>query len=392
VRAFEAQVREAIVKGVAWLERQQKPDGTWGPYMSEAHAFGQTALCLQTLATCGQPARDKHIVAGQRVLDRELEGRLRVVEWHGAHGSIITYSAAAVVLCYEALYGGVARAPGVAPQAGALPPCRLPKLARRDVTAIAEWLVGSRKPGGWRYPYENPEGRTDLSNTVYALLALRAAERCGVDPPLGLYASMARTLRELQAPTGPRVPRWLPNAGHVPWVASSDPFAQAGEDEARGWAYLPTRTDWTGSMTSAGVAALALVRDRLLEAKALAPSERQGIDAALLSGVAWLGANFDVRANPGAGKTTWHYYHLYGLERAGALTGLGNFGRHDWYREGAAVLLAQQAADGGWPAAARGEAWEAFQPAVVQTCFALLFLQRGTVPPSVPLGSTLTSR
>ena len=38
----------------------------------------------------------------------------------------------------------------------------------------------------------------------------------------------------------------------------------------------------------------------------------------------------------------WKYYYLYGLERAGRLTGQRFFGNHDWYREGAEELVHDQ--------------------------------------------------
>jgi hypothetical protein len=47
-------------------------------------------------------------------------------------------------------------------------------------------------------------------------------------------------------------------------------------------------------------------------------------------------------------------------------------GKHDWYEEGAQHLLGAQSGDGSWSAG--GES------ALVNTCFALLFLKRATTP------------
>jgi hypothetical protein len=73
----------------------------------------------------------------------------------------------------------------------------------------------------------------------------------------------------------------------------------------------------------------------------------------------------------------WTYYYLYGCERAGVLAGTYRFGAHDWWDEGAAWLLGQQSADGSWPV-------ESVLSHQADTCFALLFLARATVP-LVPL-------
>ncbi|KKK95728.1 hypothetical protein LCGC14_2669900, partial [marine sediment metagenome] len=65
-------------------------------------------------------------------------------------------------------------------------------------------------------------------------------------------------------------------------------------------------------------------------------------------------------------KGAWKYYYLYGMERVGMISGLRNFGRRDWYREGAAHLAATR----------RGGSWGQ----LYDTAFALLFLAKGNRP------------
>ena len=57
-------------------------------------------------------------------------------------------------------------------------------------------------------------------------------------------------------------------------------------------------------------------------------------------GLLWLGKQFSVRKNPG--ERSWLLYYLYGVERVGRLTGRRFIGRHDWYREGAELLVREQ--------------------------------------------------
>jgi hypothetical protein len=69
------------------------------------------------------------------------------------------------------------------------------------------------------------------------------------------------------------------------------------------------------------------------------------------------------------------YYNLYGIERAGRLTGLRFFGGRDWYREGCTYLVDRQKPDGSWSADTEFDRWPP-----VSTSFALLFLVRGRTP------------
>jgi hypothetical protein len=144
----------------------------------------------------------------------------------------------------------------------------------------------------------------------------------------------------------------------------------------------------TGSMTTAGLAGLAIVKERLTEAGKLPPDAARRIDAAMLDGLVWLSEAFTVEDNPvlPSGGAPWHYYYLYGLERVGALTGLVHVGKNDWYRKGAEHLLRAQEKEGGWKEAqGAGRMNDEHESAVCQTCFALLFLRRATTPPAVPV-------
>ena len=88
-------------------------------------------------------------------------------------------------------------------------------------------------------------------------------------------------------------------------------------------------------------------------------------DKDVLEGMQWINKNFEVTDNPGRhGK--WHYYYLYGLERAGMLFGTERIGDHMWYRTGAEYLLKEQSGGGAWNGSA------------IDTCFAILFLRRAT--------------
>ena len=78
--------------------------------------------------------------------------------------------------------------------------------------------------------------------------------------------------------------------------------------------------------------------------------------------------NYSLTHNPGGGMG-WYHYYLYGVERAGVFTETRHLSGHDWYREGAAILVSTLQ---------EGRAWGSVQ----NTAFALLFLKKATAPVS----------
>jgi len=202
-------------------------------------------------------------------------------------------------------------------------------LIERTAQDLASW---QRRKGGFGYP----DGEIDLSNSQYAALGLRAAANHGVKIDRSVWEELAaRTLM------------------HQKQEAS--PYAPAG------FGYHPVSRP-SGSITSAGVGILAICEEQL--------GRRSDISTAIKKGIQWLAQNFSANSNPVQGEgaaNTWLYYYLYGMERVGGLTGLNQFGPHDWYREGSRFLVEAQEPVGSWPGDKQSN-----------TCFALLFLSRAT--------------
>src|SRR5262249_38170683 len=72
------------------------------------------------------------------------------------------------------------------------------------------------------------------------------------------------------------------------------------------------------------------------------------------------------------------FYGLYGLERAGRLSGQRYFGGHDWYETACRWLVKVRKPDGAWSSDFVGGALD--KPRAVATSFALLFLGKGRTP------------
>jgi hypothetical protein len=320
------QVREAIDRGVAFLEGQQHRDGGW---IDWAEPGGITALCTLALLNAGVEPSDPTM---QKALD--YLRRIRPAK---------TYVVALQTMVF-------ARAD----------PERDRALIRRNVNWLEnEQLRGEGwYKGAWTYPGIGI-GDGDNSNTQIAMLGLHEAERVGV------------------------------SASEQTWLLAKAYWERCQNDDGS-WGYSRQNANGLGSMTCAGIASLVIASDRVRTADARVVGDqidcctpREPEDDRIERGIEWLGQHYSVTHNPGTGR--WWLYYLYGLERAGRLTArrflplpsrAGQPDRADWYREGAEHLIrSQDSLSGFW--IGRGPAED--QP-VIGTSFALLFLSKGRWP------------
>jgi hypothetical protein len=252
--------------------------------------------------------------------------------------------------------------------------------------------------GGWRY---SPKGTgqtdpmVDVSATQYAILGLKCATRLGLRYDKSMLADAFRYLRGQQEKDGPEViGRWKKaDDGEEDDKKKDGRKTSSGDNppaqqklKARGWGYSRESTHGDeerqaadrmtyGSMTAAAINALILIRDELVDD----PGQRRTweklegeCNAMIGDGLAWMIHNWDLSSNPRRGMHRFYYY-LYTVERLGMLGGIDEIGGHDWYREGAEVLLKQQEKDGKWD-----PQHEVDPSDIYNTCYALLFLKRAT--------------
>lgn len=210
-----------------------------------------------------------------------------------------------------------------------------PKAHKDEIAAGARYLMRAQQgSGGWSYTHS---GRSDYSNSQFALLGLNAAAESGVQIPQAIWESARQ-------------------------------YYSGGQNLDGGWAYRPRSGDSYGSMTAAGVASL-YICDVWLHIK----DGRCGVyrdNRRLQKGLDWLADNFSVTRNPH--HRMWKFYYLYALERAGVILARRYFGRHDWYRQGVEHLVGH----------ARGivRAPSRYEWPLIQDCFTLLFLAKGNAP------------
>jgi len=352
---FQKRVDAAIAKGVAWLKSAQRGDGSFPDV--PIHRAGVTALAYHALRSSRVPVGDANAASAYHALQSAYDS-MRAAKKQDA--GLTTYVAA--LMC-------VAAADHVDPRGDAN---AAPAPGDKDVAwaqELVRFLVESQDAQGmWRY---EPVPKLaailpDNSNTQFAILGLKSASRLGV-----------------RAPTA----TWLRTVKHF---IDTPSLRTAGG--GYGWAYPDSggRGGYEDAMTAGGIGAVVMCRSELLGDPAYKDdrdAERSLRDAVQCLGAAFADRSiFDLDSAKASGWSMYRYYLAYAVERAGAMSGLAEFGGHDWYGEGAEFLVAMQAKSGAWPAGAPPGRTDAPQekpsPAdtVVSTCFALLFLGRATPP------------
>jgi hypothetical protein len=199
----------------------------------------------------------------------------------------------------------------------------------------------------------------DNSNAQYAALGLRAAHDSGVVIPSATLALARRWWETVLVMDGDEKKGAVSTGG-----APSMPPG--------GWGYrMQHNKEPYASMTAGATGALVMYD--YIAGRDWKKDKLVGV------GMAWMGKHFSVTANTGGpshggeGPTGWLYYYLYALERLGILYGTERIGAHDWYAEGAKVILEAQKPDGSWEVSS-------YKNAVWDTCFAVLFLKKATRP------------
>jgi type II secretory pathway pseudopilin PulG len=319
------QVETAIKQAVRYLKDNQRGDGSWVDADDVART-GTTSLIALALLTAGEPASSPTITKALDYLRNFSPEQLKS-----------TYSVALQTMVFATA---------------------TPERDQLKIAANVAWLEraqikpGERVswPGSWSYN-EFKTQRGDNSNSQYALLGLNAASEVGV-------------------PVRPEV-----------WILARRYWEQYQHNDGS-FAYTPdAASPATASMTCAGISGLIITGlkrfqgQEFLNGDQIQNCGKGGLNMHLDRGINWMSRNFFVGQNFGNGQQ-WKYYYLYGLERAGRLSGQRFFGEHDWYREGAEELVHDQdkAGEGFWS----GMLVEGDR--LVATSFALLFLAKGRAP------------
>lgn len=323
-------VDAAISRGAAYLLAQQSPEGWW----SDRQMPALTALPLWALVTgtnASPAALDK---AARYILSTQRTDGGFYVPKPGRGGSGLGNYNTSVCLSALHAYG---RAPTAA------------LLKAREYIASGQLTGDDTYAGGFGYDKAVRRRYADLSNTAYALDALRRTDALEERRPGGRRVDIdwGRALAFVEG----LLKTEGPDAGGA---AYNDRTPQAGTTTNA--AHRVSLRAY-GSMTYAAV--LSMCHARLDRGD---PRVRQAL--------AYCEKHWTLDENPGMGAQGLYYYYNI-LARALDAARVETVGGHAWKQELAAKLLALQKPDGSW-ANENNRFWEA--DPVLCTSFALLTL------------------
>jgi hypothetical protein len=423
-RAADPQdVKQAVDRGVAYLEGLQQPDGAWafGDFTNTQDAagpkVGATALAGLALLECGVPADDPHVRKAADVV-------------RGAAPALtMTYAVSLSILFLDRLGDpadevlidslAVRLLAGQSPSSGgwtydcpSLPDPEVRRL-RTLVEHRHELVARANLPTA-------PKGRRQVKDLPKEIQAqLLQINRAGGDGLASLIADNSNTQFAVLA-------LWVARRQGIPVEGALQRVEQrfrTTQNADGGWSYValqamlgggPQLLGSTPPMTCAGLLGLALAQGGRLEATLHTrggPAGAGGVapdpskDEQIQRGLRYLAGRLgDIEewaripgqmldlgpglgrlgrggGRPGLGPPRMGaaprggggnlYYSLWSLERVGVAYNLKTIGKKDWYDWGAGVLLDNQARDGSWTGA--------YAAGGCDTSFALLFLRQANL-------------
>jgi hypothetical protein len=322
------QVRNAIKRGIKYLRGAQKSDGSWEiDDFSVTRRGGWTCLAMLALLNAGVSPEDKMIEKGLTYI-RQLQ-------------PTYTYVRALQTMVYA--------------EAGK-------NQDKERIQRNVDWLIKAKIDDGKMlqgWTYTQAQQAPDNSNTQYALLGLHAGKMAGA-----------------------KIPRAL-------WVMIRDYYIKTQTAEG-GWVYSRHHNNLSYlTMDTAGLCGLLISGEVLNADRERLKINRAGSyyadncgvykeDKYIRKALSWITyTDPDGRTRFNLELPNRIYYNLYGIERAGRLSGQRFLGIHDWYREGCEFLVgAQDKVKGCWPE--KGQQFDKWP--LINTSFALLFLSKGRTP------------
>ena len=388
---FADRVNLAIEDGCNYLAGLQDSNGRFaGAYTNYP---GNTALCLLAMMHGGWNKENESI---QRGIDWLTENTFK-----GYH---TTYDVSCVLMAFQKFYES---AQDKARILWVSTPEEFED-ARREVwkqvgeahRKLIEKLVSfldhanvSGDRGGWGYARVGDRPGTDRSDnscSQYAMLGYKAASLLGVEFKHDVFKTEAeRLIRQYNVSLVAEPVEYVHEDDEREDDEKSTKTEYRATIKPGGWPYGCGGSSFSLQMTAAGISSLTICMDELKVRGKLKKVLARKIGLTIRGAEANVHANYytpedfegvrnkmQTRGSDGHGV----YYNLYSVERACVLAGIRSLeGETDWYRIGADALIDNQNLDGGW-GVDMGARLSQDMRQVVNTCLAILFLKKASMP------------
>jgi squalene-hopene/tetraprenyl-beta-curcumene cyclase len=333
-------VEEAAEKGIAFLAKQQKADGSWS--MPDYPAMTALAVLAHLKAPGGKHKEDKAAASGLAFVRQNAKSDGGIyTKGMGNYNTSICLST--LVLADKA------------------DDAKLIQAARAFLSGgQAKNSLKPAQDGGWGYESTGRMGRPDLDNTVFALEAMRLSEKQKAGDSELMWKAAEEFVSRCQN---------LPATNKEPW-ASDD------ADNKGGFVYTPGESPAGEATTADGKKALrsygSMTYAGLLS---LLYADVKKDDPRVKGALEWMQRHFSVTENPGQGAQGLYYYY-YIMAKALNASGVEELETADgkkvnWRAELANKLLSLQKPDGSW--ANDNPRWMEKDPVLV-TCYTVIAL------------------
>lgn len=180
-----AELRVSVDKGLAWLAKQQGPDGSFGDMSHYGPHVGITGLAgLAFMGDGNMPGRGRYAHA--------VDGCLTFIMNHSSESGLI-----AADTTHGPMYGHGFATLFLAEVYGMSPKPQVRETLRKAVRLIVNT---QNEEGGWRYqPVRND---ADISVTICQVMALRAARNAGVYVDKDVIDKAVEYVKQSQNPDG----------------------------------------------------------------------------------------------------------------------------------------------------------------------------------------------
>ncbi len=347
--SFRHEIQRGIDKGLAWLEKNQDPQGFW----ATADHPAVTALALS--AFMGEPTgrwKKSEPLATRKAYAFLLDSAKPDGSIH--RGQLINYNTAISMMALLAT-NKKEHEPALRKARAYLVSSQSDFGQKGKIDEVMDGGIGY----GSKYP------NSDMNNTLVALEALHYSKHLVKDNPANADLNWAAAIE------------FLKNCQQVP--ANKHPWVSADPKDKGGFVYFPGHS-MAGGTTNSATGKVALRSYGSISYAGMLSftyADMKKDDPRLTAVFDWLQKNYTLNENPGMGQQGYFYY-LHLMTKALTLHNVNELELKDgrkinWRRDVAMKLLNLQQADGSWTNDQHARWWE--KETALVTAYSIIALE-----------------